>query len=319
LQEVNRSEPTQYYGKRVGKLVVLDIRTGRSRWLEEFRGLLCVDGERIAYYTSNKLTRPASDPDDRFWITRGSIDNLVTQEVTREDTRSFDFRYSCRPESELPPMPAWMAEAKKQGRIFSRLRPEHGWLEWEKPQPAEAYRNLAKYPTRLYRPGAKADAGVFFGDVLKARLDKATDIDWTTTYVPHKDAYVLRTSHMGSQNAGVKATLWWLYPDGRLEEIVTYQRDESHWPFANVHLVVPAQASVFFVGADTKWSKHIGADGLYKIIAQAPQRVVAGRITPTVLSPDGCKLAFGNDERPVVEGTKQYKLQIVDVCEGERK
>jgi hypothetical protein len=103
LQEVNRREPAQYYGKRVGKLVVLDISTGQTRWLDEFRGLLCVDGERIAYYTSNKLTRPASDPDDRFGITRGSIGNLVTQEVIREDTRSFDFRYSCRPDSELPP------------------------------------------------------------------------------------------------------------------------------------------------------------------------------------------------------------------------
>lgn len=186
-----------------------------------------------------------------------------------------------------------------------------------------ACRCLPKFfqiPRRLYRPGGNAEEGISIGDTLKIRMDKTTDIGWTTAYVSHKGAYVLRTGHFVSPlQAGVKATLWWLYPDGRIEEIVTYRRTEEDWPFANVEYVVPTKAGIFFGGGERTLTNRVGESGIYKMTSKAPQRVVAGRVTPMVLSPDGCKLAYGNDDRPLYEGVKHYKLQIVDVCKGERK
>lgn len=235
--------------------------------------------------------------------------------------------WNCLYDSELPPMPAWMAEAKKQGRIFSRLRPEHGWVELGKHKISDGIHDeYVTYPIRIYKPTAGPEEGLAVRDDFTRRfgyIDKYKKVRgvWSQYfYVPHQNAYVIRTAYSPSPlMSDIPMTLWWLYPDGRLEEIVTYRRTEKDWPLANTDYVVPAKTGIYFIGADTKWSRYIGDDGIYQMTAKAPRRVVAGRTTPMVLSPDGCKLAYGNDDRILYEGIKHYKLQIMNVCEGERK
>ncbi len=157
-------------------------------------------------------------------------------------------------------------------------------------------------------------------EFFRENLKRVSRYDSTLLYYPHRNAYVLRTQHYQSPlPEGVRTTLWWIYPDGRVEEIVSYTRDKS-WPLANANSFIPARSGVYFIGADTTLTSYVGLYGLFRYYDDNKRRrVVAGRIGPWALSPDGCKLAFGNDDRRRVDGARQYKLQVVDLCKGDRR
>ncbi|MBV6408743.1 MAG: hypothetical protein EFKGCFLK_02344 [Rhodocyclaceae bacterium] len=202
---------------------------------------------------------------------------------------------------------------------FVRLKPEHGWVEFAK-RSGDPPHVLRQYPAAIIPPAGQAESGIALPEFFRENLKRVSRYDSTLLYYPHRNAYVLRTQHYQSPlPEGVRTTLWWIYPDGRVEEIVSYTRDKS-WPLANANSFIPARSGVYFIGADTTLTSYVGLYGLFRYYDDNKRRrVVAGRIGPWALSPDGCKLAFGNDDRWLVDGPRQYKLQVIDLCKGEKK
>ena len=313
LVAIQETRPTQYPGKRVGKFATLDLKTGKIEWYGEFTGQLCVDGEQVAYANDNRDIRALSEK-DRFWLVRGTLHSLSSREISREELQGFDFSLACRASSELSPLPAWT-----KGKLIKRLRPEHGLLEYQELQQNE--RVSAFYPAKLYRPGASQGPAIELPDVFKSRLQAGYRVNFTPRYFAYKKAYLINTEYWVSPLPdGISATLWWLYPDGRIEEALTYKRDRN-WPLANEIGVMPTRNGILFMGADPSLTRFIGKSGVYRYQqGTSPKRVVAGRLGGGfALSPDGCKLAFGSDDRFRIEGNGQYKLRVINVCEGEQK
>ncbi len=311
---------TQYPGKRIGKLATLDLRTGRINWYEEFNGQICVDGGRVALEQVDDVRQPAAGRIvSRFWLMRGTPGTLERQEVTREYLQSFDFRTNCRPESELPPLPAWAQEKQgKEGARFMRLRPEHGFVELAihprpgiKPNPA--------YPVRIHPPRAQGVQGVPLADIFTKRLKEGYSLS-PLRWDRHKGAYHLYLDYYAWPTPeDVVLTHWWLFPDGRVEEIVTYSRRRD-WPVTYDYRLIPTHAGVFIVGEEPRIVPETGRSGLYRLLDDNTlERILPGRVGAWALSPDGCKLAVGNDSRPRVEGNKQHTLQVINLCKGEQK
>jgi hypothetical protein len=228
--------------------------------------------------------------------------------------------WNCLYDSELPTMPTWIVEAKKQGRIFRRLRPEHGWVEVTKPPPDERAKYNAAfqtYPLALHVAEGNANTAIPLPDKFKVLMNINTSINPVMTYAMFKEAYVVRTlPNILPFRVGDTATFWWLYPDGRVEDALMYQRGVA-WPHADPRMIELTRAGPILFGEDptAEGVRYIGKAGIYRIASNMQLKsLVKGRIANWALSPDGCKLAFGNDDRPIVEGTKQYKLQIIDVC-----
>jgi len=146
-------------------------------------------------------------------------------------------------------------------------------------------------------------------------------------YEKYKDAYLLGLydSHaIGSNENNRHGQFWWLYPDGRLETIISfdYNRLETIITFdpkggdffSTIGLdLIPTKSGLFLVGG-------VGDPGLrYKngLYKQTPkgdfELVVRGEIKKFALSPNGCKLAFGINPRPDIN-LGVYYLQAIDLC-----
>jgi hypothetical protein len=302
LVEITENRITQYTFKRVGKLATLDLNTGKVEWGDEFTGELCVDGEKVAYFTSNRFAYSGSKA-ERFWLTRGTLDNLTTQEVTREELQAFDFSVSCKPASELPQWPKW-----KNGIAFWRLRPEHGAVETFASPVSYNHR-----PTRLHRSVQDRDP------IPLRPLEEKLDLRFK--YYSYEGAYFFTSSAFRSplpENDPQK--LYWLYPDGQIKEIATVVR-EKDWPLTNAdrNNFVPTKNGLYFAAAEPSvTSPYIGKSALYRFIPkEAPQRIVAGRLASLSVSPDGCQIAIANDDRwRVTNHLYNYALQVVNVCKG---
>ena len=291
LVPINESRPTQFSGKRIGKLAMLDLNTGQVEWFGEFTGELCVDAGKVVYSSSNRIMRTASEQ-DRYWITRGAINDLMTREISREELQAFDFYMSCKPSSELLHAPSWMEAAKKEGRLFKRLRPEHGWVELGKTQNAGSL--PSEFPIRLYQPGANELEGI----VIRGVEDKDLQSNWV--YYRFKDAYRLEPRGSG-------AMAWWFYPDGRIEV-----SPRMGIPVRKGFIFNVVQPSKSWVDAQTNPS------GLYFRRTETESiKLVAGFTNSPfgfAISPDGCRVAFGTDKDLSQSIGSRFKLQIIDVC-----
>ena len=61
--------------------------------------------------------------------------------------------------------------------------------------------------------------------------------------------------------------------------------------------------------------------GIYRDDISGPVKLVAGRVMMNQsVSPDGCLVAFGNDESfDLASGGGVFKLQVINACEGKLK
>lgn len=116
---------------------------------------------------------------------------------------------------------------------------------------------------------------------------------------------------------------WWLYPDGRVEPALIYDarkayRGNGKWsptpvfPYRNGYLIAHPRT------IDPGWLGDRDA-GLYRFDPNGEhERLVRGDIGPYAVSPDGCKVAFGNDYRIVhareTPLTLTYAFQLINVC-----
>ncbi len=305
---------THYAGQRIGKLVVLNTRTGKADWYEEFFGRFCFDGKDFSVSSVDDIYHPEKNAHEyRYWILRGVPGKLSRKEVTREYLNNFDFTMACKGTDEQPAPPPWLESAKQSGRQFRALKLEHGWLEMAI-HPRYGIRANPTFPRMIYPPGQADGKGHLVSDVFQKHLGDGFSL-WSPEYVPFKDAYFILLDYYQSTRPPGSPLGWWMYPDGRVEEFTYSNPANQAWG----NLVFTRAGNLLIRMSFTKQSFHEA--GIYIDDAKGPLRLVSGRIQEKAsVSPDGCKVAFGNDTRPdVVPGTERYKLQVIDICQRNTK
>ena len=313
-----------------GTPIAQDGKAKKGGWLLEYKlstgqltekgriGSLCFDNGYVRYWRPSPETADLSLTQQKaevFYGPYGKESQMIFPEQQKSTSSVSRRTWDCKFENEALPISDGLT-----GKDIYRLRPEHGYLEYEKFQPD--WRVTERYPVRLHRPGATPEQAIALPDVFTKRVSFGYRINAIPRYYAYKQAYLLHTDYFRSpMRAGEMATLWWLYPDGRVEEIVNYTLGEG-WPETDPGDFVPTKNGLYLSGYEPNAAyKGIGKSGIYRFKeGSAPERILSGRVGMMTLSPDGCKLAFVNDDRFwVLPSKKQHNLQVINICEGEQK
>ncbi len=306
-QTCARSDEPDSYKQPLNQIAIFDIQTRQLKWHGEVgvNGLCYADGN-ITY--ARRLLSDGFCPKDVWAYFRGRFGEEKAQQPASDVNT-----YTCLPETQSSP--AWLEAAKQSGRFFTPLKPEHGWVEM-----AYAIRSDGSQikgvgmaqPVRIFAPDDQGEERPVRGlDVVK--------LDPRFRHYQFKNAYLLveHTTLVSMLTGFVRS--WWLHPDGRVEPALHYDRalrkGDAHW---QENKIIPTLAGYLQIRnrsfsrlpfANAQTGLHLfRPDGSFKKLA-------GGQIAWNTLavSPDGCRVAFGADER-YAEGRGEYTLKLIDVC-----
>lgn len=317
-------------GKKVTEyfpLQIWDIRTNQMSLLPDQNATVgdsfstpCVGDYVIRYLRQKKLGEDSYAPSEYFVMRYKRIDGKLEFGQAEIDTARGDFdKVNCLYSDEVV-LPDWAKQVPKHQ--ITLLKPEHGFLYLDK----ENYMAVPK-GLYLYPPGSNSREGAV--DLFKAM--NITPVPHETygysvdnsnvTYYAFKNAY--RLDLRGSD------ITWWLYPDGHVEnggnwgELMPRRNNDNQvidQKYTYLNWYTPTAA--FPVAANYFSHDTIDDFGLYLYMGDRnnPRRLVKGRIDDKLqVSPDGCKVAFLNDDRPYVTDGEDYKLQVIDLCKGSQR
>jgi hypothetical protein len=322
-QTCDRKDKPDSYKQPLNQIALFDTQTRQMSWYGE-KGIhgLCYANGNVSY-AQRKVTDGLCQKDEWSYL-RGKFGEEKALPGVALDV------FSCLPETEVRANPTWLVEAEKTsrrselssrtwldeankppGRIFKPLKPEHGWLEFVGGD--RGFFDQAWYPVAIHQPG-KEDKGIPINpDVFQPWLDQGYVVR-LLRYEAFKNAYLLGLDDTRGAGDDKTGKLWWLYPDSRIEEIVTYGR-EKDWKSARYNTLIPSKTSLFLIGTETHPQ---GKSGLYHEVSGRMALVTPGHVawSAGALSPDGCKLAFGID--PTGFPNSRYRLQILDNCQSSK-
>lgn len=283
-------------GKRVNRVSTWNIRTKEVKRFETGDGGLCYDDGRIAYWERDFSP-------SREWMNIGRFG----EELKRiQRTSRFD-PMTCLPYDELPSLPEWTKE-----RWIMRLRPEHGFVD------LGPHSEMKNTPIRLFRPGSETSVELPIGrrEFVQARV----------RYFPFRGAYFFESEYFvsnprhpdGGSNLwpwpqGLARPAWWLYPDGRVEEItIPY----AIWMRREIIPTKPgllARDSTFFTITGKK-----PFDGIYLIDGKGGgSRLIRGVFEANAVSADGCRFAITRQPEPGVRRPDYWTVTVLDFCQGD--
>lgn len=303
-------EDASKYERR--RLMTYSVATRQLKDLGSYGGGLCYDRGYVRYLRPAPGTENTNGPWDTILRYTGrfgeeKLTPLAKPLPGHSSLLGFEHLQVCLWDSELPPLPAWT-----KGRWIKELRPEHGFVQME-PKPDSVF---GTYPVRLYRPGDGPDGGV---PITAMREDERLSL-WR--YVPHKNAYwVTNSSTTSPRRPPGTFRAWWVYPDGRVELFMSFDLQltlERHYSWVPQ---IPVRDGLLLAKdrqGVPRWPfGNLGHAGLYRFdIKPQHEKLVAGEISNWAVSPNGCRVAFGNDTRLNYEWPHQYRVQIIDVCES---
>jgi len=308
LVQAGKNQKPAYGFNRIGRLAILNTDKGTITWSDESPSRVCVDGNHIAY-TQREEISDAKGRRERFWITQGSFGNFKKREVEREDTldgyRRFDFDYACKFASDLPAPPASL-----QGKPTKRLRPEHGFVELERDTGSKLE---PIYPVRLYAAG-RAGAPVAI-DALRGE-----DINLRWPWLPFRNAYWVnqRIRYYPIRPPGTYRS-WWLHPDGRVTVAAEFDVAQTFDGLRSWTPAIPVRDGFLATqerGRSTPGLGDLGNSGLYRFDPQGQhEKLAAGTVGPWAVSPNGCRLAVGMDDRQHL--SDRFFLKVLHVCKAD--
>ena len=205
-QTCDRKDKPDSYKQPLNRIAIFDTRTRQLNWYGDvgINGLCYADGN-IAY--ARRLVSDGLCPKDDWIYLRGRFG----EEKEQQPTTSVN-AYSCLPEAEKNTAPSWLESARKSGRVFRALKPEHGWLEMFAGDPN--YSQQMTYPLAIHPPGKEDKPIAIDKRVFQPWLDQSYHVRFVR-YEAFKNAYLLAlddTSGRGRDNG----SFWWLYPDGKI-------------------------------------------------------------------------------------------------------
>lgn len=284
-------------------LVVWDIATNTTtKVVEPDVGGLCVlDGQVLYFKRQIDPTGATSRDSQRRIHYRGPIgkgEPIPFKEPTDPKT--------CAPKSDRSGLPEWTSTVRDPAINVRRLRPEHGFLVIDRDSPTDWPRSI-----RLYRPGEGKEQGVDVTHLLVGPPQRyAVGID--------PEFFVFSGAYYISLIApGIPA--WWLYPDGRLDRLWTVSK--GGFPFkppTGMGAVIPTRVFPITSANGPVQGAH-SDNGLYSLEDfKNPRRLVRGRIGQELeVSPNGCKVAYANDDRRHIDRDVPrhvFKLQVITLC-----
>lgn len=164
--------------------------------------------------------------------------------------------------------------AKRQNnRAIIPLLDRHGYLDRGVLRGEES---LKETPTALYRPGQR--------EAIKLPIRIGS-----VKYYAFKDAYYIEIG--ASAITGKPATTWWLYPDGRVEEV---RLPTGPWGTGFSAHAIPLRIGFFMVSHAYMSGRDSGLAGGYFLQGEKFVKVINGSIRGPDVSPDGCKVAFSH-------------------------
>lgn len=283
------------YTKVFQSLKIWDVGSNKVTTLAEPDvGGLCVGEGFIRYYVK-RTGENGKEVLDRYFGPVGQVKQVVLSGPLDSLT--------CKLKSEVR-LPEWALAIPDVN--IRRLRPEHGFLVIDRESVDKAPQAL-----RFYRPGNTKDQVADLSKLLGDPAAKYPSI-WPR-YFEHKTAYLLAAMAKGQPEL-------WLFPDGRLEPALS--RDKIDMKLTRMGSTYSFHTKVgALFGASSFSDDKVRNGGLFFFDERLrPQRVVKGRIGQEIeVSPDGCKAAFGNDTRERVDGYLIHKLQVITVCQENKK
>jgi hypothetical protein len=288
-RHVKRSDGSDW---ALSSLYLWDVESGAVESLGDIATSLCYANGYVRY-PRWKLTN--GEPGKDFEVLAGEFGKEAL--IDTSGSAPIDPE-TCKPRTTAP-LPEWT-----QGKAVKRLRPEHGFLVLG---PEKDDRN---WPVTYHPNGNPQGIPMPF----KRREAYLAFIN----YVPFKGAYFLTGDYFianpehpldGYNRSpwpkGLPIPMWWLYPDGRVEEI----RLPTDSRFATATTTFPAKAGVYYISPD-----YPHGDGLFKVIDQNKvERIIKGFIDAYAVSPDGCRIAMDHD--PSYVGKRGLgTLKVIDIC-----
>lgn len=283
------SEEDAFKGRRVYRLVTLNVETGEKTIGNELTNHLCYANGFVSYLLSM--------PDRRRFM-----QGMLGQEKVVDEPRYGDVdRMTCRKITDLPDLPAWA-----KGRDVRRLRPEHGYLDMGS---SVAGQRLMNSEVRLVPPDSSD------GVLLPFRRREVFGGEGAFApgkYMEFKQAYFVRPDYFlkvsvhasGGYNTNpwpehIPEYWWWLYPDGRTE---TVRMETGPWT-GGLKAYEPTVTGIFI--------RSNGTNGAYVVHRGRTTPVARVSVNKFAVSPDGCRVAFQNTPRQV---RRLARLKVVELC-----
>jgi hypothetical protein len=166
---------------------------------------------------------------------------------------------------------------------------------------------------RLYRPDERRELGVDLNRMLGSHRSSPVIMGVDAIWYPHRGAYFVK----GLTGGG---PFWWLSPDGPIAEAWRIPDGGINYRDGRATGTPMAPTAMFPVQGTTEYDhRFIGSGGLYSLADfSSPRRVVKGRIGQELeVSPNGCKVAYANDERWHIDRDAPrdvFKLQVITLC-----
>lgn len=279
------------FRKPVSKLTVWNFRTKKITRLAAADGGLCYYEGNLAYWESDNSAR-------RQWTSLGRLRGPMTREER-------GIRYdgtTCLPYEALPQPPA-----RSEEHVFVRLRPEHGFIDMG------AQLSTANTPMRLYKPGSLEGIEL---PLKRREIQRAT-----IRFFPFKGAYFIESVYFDPSRGYEIAPwperlvrpVWWLYPDGKVEEILV---PPSIWMRERI---VPSKVGLAAIS--NGFFTITGAppyDGAYLVDGKGGRRLIRGVFDAADLSSDGCRLAVHRQPEPGLRRPEYWTLTVLALCQEAR-
>jgi hypothetical protein len=273
----------------VARVTTLNYRTGERKLYGKVSSELCFADGYISYAFLDRAT-------DDLWMSYGELGKETVRKV-KPGEMAFDRgpRGSCRPWNERPRNPPWATEKK----AIWHLSPPMGFLNCDVPAATLSTKHVK---ARFHKPNDEIGVELPFSCYEASR---------SLRYYPFKGAYfVLEFDFRSPWPEGRDRSVFWLYPDGRVEaQVLPYSQAirSDAIPTARGLIAFSRPAN----RDDDYW--------IYLVTPQTTERVLRGSAAG-VTSPDGCKVAMLHDAdfkaRVRTRGVDTpVTLKILELCE----
>ena len=199
-------------------------------------------------------------------------------------------------------------------RLIQPLRDEHGYLDLGVLGGKDSLKNI---PITLYPPGKR-------GVTLPIGRREVAHIDYYAfkgAYFVSRHFYDKAGSHKYLWPAGTTQIEWWLYTDGKVDEV---KIPSGPWESGGVVLFFPTRQGIFLVSHKLKSYEEAGVAGAYYVRGSRFDKLITGYITHAAISPHGCRVAFvyvpslqaqADSLKQLAAGRASKRtLKMVDLC-----
>lgn len=218
--------------------------------------------------------------------------------------------FTCRLKSNNK-LPDWAKKIPPMN--IHLLRPEHGFIfidrdtnKWGTPN----YGLRDIHSVRLHKLDEQVKQGIDLPIIPEENSNQKNNYSFQPEYYKYKDAYLIRLCCYDTP-------LYWVHPNGKVE--MEWEPKESD--FDKLKMGIPVEYTATKIGLIFRLVDPIviGKADLLKVNGHGDfSYITKGRVGQSFqVSPDGCSVAFLNDDRKYIDSRRPMlfrKLQVINLC-----